>query len=440
MSCSALLKIFLLFSAICLLSIFLFVPTQKLPLLEFYDPTALPRNKTIPNAVYWQPAIPSQLYVHSATYALPAENLNGYVIKVIAIVNRKDPGIHAAISCSCVCPYGTFPALLADYPEHHGEPYTAATLTCDVRQYADFTRTIRMTLQCQMRSVSGSVELDVAPPPAVDPPALSMAMCGPVIFGQDVRPERIVEWVEYYRIMGVSKFFIPVYYTSPFFSNVTAEVLRVLRYYEDRELVEVGNWTIPVEIERKMHYNGQLAAVNECMMKAYRYFDYVVVVDFDEYIISQHGTGLDAIVQKGSRDCVTVRHAAVKTSLSATAPPGDISQHLVRHLHRDSKIWNINERTKYICRPRCVLEAGVHFIHKSRPNTRLLVGANTEETLVLHFSEGLIGAGAPLVDVDMERFFGLARLQRLTDTVNTVYRSIFNSTGGVKYIWHKWRK
>ncbi|XP_055355378.1 beta-1,4-galactosyltransferase galt-1-like [Paramacrobiotus metropolitanus] len=267
-----------------------------------------------------------------------------------------------------------------------------------------------MTLQCQMRNVSRSVDLDVATPPFwPEPPPLSMALCGPIVFGQDIRPEHIVEWVEYYRIMGVSKFFIPVYYTSPF-SDVPAELLWVLWYYEDLELVEVVNWTLPVEIERKVHYNGQLAAINGCVMKAYGYWDYVVVVDFDEYIISQDGTGLDAIVQKGSLDCVTIRHSAVKNSLSVPATSDDIGQHLVRHLQRDSFVWPANDRTKYVCRPQSVLEAGIHFIHKIRPNARLLQGANTEETLVLHFREALIGAGATLVDVDMDRFFGLQRL------------------------------
>jgi Glycosyltransferase family 92 len=104
------------------------------------------------------------------------------------------------------------------------------------------------------------------------PPKMSFAHCGAPIWGRVDRPAGIIEFIEYYRLMGVSKFF---WYDMDA-SNRTRDVLR---YYASKGVVHLTKWILPwTQSEGKViHYFGQLAALYDCAMKTSASHDHTVV-------------------------------------------------------------------------------------------------------------------------------------------------------------------
>jgi hypothetical protein len=152
---------------------------------------------------------------------------------------------------------------------------TAGRIRC---QFPDHVRqSSHVDLRCRYSKyyLSGIVTLPV--PVAVQdrqpPAALSFAHCGPPIFGKYDHPAGIVEFVEYYRLMGVSKFF---WYEM----DVSNRTKAVLDYYEREGLMEVTKWSIPEAIGVRIHYFGQLAILYDCLLKTSLTHDYTVFCEY----------------------------------------------------------------------------------------------------------------------------------------------------------------
>ena len=94
------------------------------------------------------------------------------------------------------------------------------------------------------------------------------------------RAYELIEWVELNRLLG-SQFF--TFYNYSFANNIQ----HVLSYYSERGLAEVLPWNLPTSVQdpEKIHYYGQLAALNDCLYRNRYKTKYLAFIDLDEFII-----------------------------------------------------------------------------------------------------------------------------------------------------------
>lgn len=112
----------------------------------------------------------------------------------------------------------------------------------------------------------------------------SFAICAKLIYG-DPDLELTIEWLEYYRHLGVSK-------VLAFTHNLTAEAMTVIKHYEDTGFLETMPFDFPQQdnpYRRVGQKNGQ--AWNDEQVVVYHCYDrlinfkFVGVIDFDEFIV-----------------------------------------------------------------------------------------------------------------------------------------------------------
>jgi len=102
-------------------------------------------------------------------------------------------------------------------------------------------------------------------------------ICVPIAFGQ-ISPVGFVEWIEMYKLLGVGEFNV---YDSNMVNMTT-----VFDYYVNNGVLKVHPMPSPVDAEG---FNGakvaSAASLNDCMMSNVYRYQFVIVVDFDEFIL-----------------------------------------------------------------------------------------------------------------------------------------------------------
>ena len=116
----------------------------------------------------------------------------------------------------------------------------------------------------------------VTPPPTNSSMKTNFTIClGPLF--KIKKANRLIEFIEMHRILGVEKFAIYDY-------SISTKVLEQLKFYTRNGIVEVLPWKIPHGL-RGIFYNNQMGMLNECL---YRYMfrtKYIAFIDLDERII-----------------------------------------------------------------------------------------------------------------------------------------------------------
>jgi hypothetical protein len=111
-----------------------------------------------------------------------------------------------------------------------------------------------------------------------------------------------VEWVELHRMFGVSEFNI---YNGSISSNMSS----VFKYYSDRDVLRVFPMPPPInEFSERGAKLGSPASLNDCMMRNWYRYRYMIVIDFDEVIIP------------GSHDNYTSMLSAIDVARNLTSP------------------------------------------------------------------------------------------------------------------------
>lgn len=126
----------------------------------------------------------------------------------------------------------------------------------------------------------------------------SSVICVPPIRG-DLYKDTIVEWIEFYRIIGVSHFVLYDHSIGP-------QTSEILKQYENKGTVSIIPWKIPSceEIYREekklnqsstgslctgkkfwVHYYGQHGAVHDCLLRAVGFSRWIGFLDIDEYVL-----------------------------------------------------------------------------------------------------------------------------------------------------------
>ncbi len=109
-----------------------------------------------------------------------------------------------------------------------------------------------------------------------------------------------IQFFEYYRIHGVTKFYVPTRFP------LSQSSRRLLNYYAKLGLVEIDSWQVdfPVCIQRDWEYCSQTSQISECVMRSAYQHRYVLLGDFDELIqpVDKSLTLLDFINRHMEKD------------------------------------------------------------------------------------------------------------------------------------------
>ncbi|OWA50840.1 hypothetical protein BV898_15345 [Hypsibius exemplaris] len=289
---------------------------------------------------------------------------------------------------------GTF--ILEKLPESHDEDGTSINMAAGRLRLGLPETTINMThvdVYCRhnVYGYSGTVTYSIPAVTTKEPANLTFAHCGLIYGLYNENQAAVVEFIEYYRLMGVSKF----YWNG---LAVGERTMEVLRYYEKKGIMQFTNWILPFNETsgKSVHYHGQVAMQYDCMLKTATNYDYTVMSDLDEYFAtSLQPATFASIVHNGTSDCATVRSDFMdkNATYSDTFDPqsGLPLLRTATVTQRTNWVNPVSIRSKYVCRMRTVDLPMIHLVNRFKiyaEGGTLMVEQTSpepEETLLLHF-------------------------------------------------------
>ncbi|KAH8249338.1 hypothetical protein KR032_008589 [Drosophila birchii] len=281
----------------------------------------------------------------------------------------------------------------------------------------------------------------------------------------------LMEYLEFYALLGVSHFTFYNHTLGPHAScvlqsyqqglvpgNLTAHDLQPLlpaeaarnatprvltsEHYQ-RPTVSILPWNLRMRSQKEIRTEGLFAALNDCLYRTMFRYKYLALVDLDEFIVPRYSDTLnelisslnqrfrnrntgaysfqnafyylqfaDDVLASSGIDGGTDQLASVRASL--------VTQ---RKTRRRYKLHPQKQRSKYICKPEAVVEAGNHFVWEFAPGKGSL-NVPPKEAILQHYRVCEFGGNdcikAPsIVDRTTTKY-----VNRLVQRVDAVYRHL----------------
>lgn len=114
--------------------------------------------------------------------------------------------------------------------------------------------------------------------------------CIKPFYGAWNSPLALIEFIEMYKILGVSHFV--------FYENLIGKEARlILDFYSAQGFATIFHWTLPFS-RKDILPNAHLTCINDCKMRVINRFEYLVHVDVDEFILPRNRiTTLHGLIQ-----------------------------------------------------------------------------------------------------------------------------------------------
>ena len=192
----------------------------------------------------------------------------------------------------------------------------------------------------------------------------------PIHFDYDKTLE-LIEFLEMNKILGVTKFTL-------YNDTMSPEVSCVLRHYIAEGGVVVLPWKLNMISQKEIRTEGLFAALNDCLYRNMNDFRYLMLIDFDEFVIPHMNDTLPEMLQFLDQQKIVVGGRRINPKKTSSYsfqnsffylqfPDDEESRNwpalrILRKTRRKEKFNPQKQRSKYICVPRNVKEAGNHFI------------------------------------------------------------------------------
>ncbi|XP_076289248.1 uncharacterized protein LOC143213364 [Lasioglossum baleicum] len=201
-----------------------------------------------------------------------------------------------------------------------------------------------------------------------------LAVCVKPLHYDYNRVLQLVEFIELHGLLGAT-------HVTLYNDTVGAEAGCALKYYEAKGLVTVLPWHhLDMISQLEIRTEGLFAALNDCLYRSMYKYEYVALVDLDEFIIPRHNdTIIDLIRWMGSRmntkstGAYSFQNAffylqwADDPFIVTSRTPIEAGLITLRKTRRRAKLHPHKQRSKYICKPQNVVEAGNHFVWEFIP-------------------------------------------------------------------------
>ena len=183
----------------------------------------------------------------------------------------------------------------------------------------------------------------------------------------------VVDFIEMSRLLGAETFTLYVINVG---TSVDRRVLAQLKQaYAEEGILEVVELQGVFEMERPLHYYGELRAINDCLYRNMYRSSYLVFQDLDEMIVPRkHQTWLEAIQEM---DPNSAKSGYVFKNMYMTATkPSTLIKYVryqqqckqmkmplyLRNLDRANCDYPHFQRSKYIARPELIHDLDIHGI------------------------------------------------------------------------------
>lgn len=291
------------------------------------------------------------------------------VIRVMAIILRRKK----VNECQVWSQNSTqrFPAKTRVIHENWSLPYTAAFILCEIPTTLEPTHAMPVLNGEVDRSSSLSVR--VFPK---GPPVGNLSVCVKPFHYEFNRAVWLVEFIEFYRLLGTDQF---IFYNH----TVGPDVQEVLTFYQNLGVVTVLPWALPVTSQKQIRTEGIFTALNDCNLRSVGRYSLAAMVDVDEFLVPRKHNSLPEVVQSlGEYDAYifqnvffylywendTAVHDALYGREDALGPGLFGEEALVPYLLTAYKTRRLTtphkpgQRSKYIVRPERVVEVGNHVV------------------------------------------------------------------------------
>lgn len=201
-----------------------------------------------------------------------------------------------------------------------------------------------------------------------------LAVCVKPLHYDYNRVLQLVEFIELYRLLGAT-------HVTLYNDTVGNEADCALKYYKNKGLVTILPWhRLDMISQREIRTEGLFAALNDCLYRSMYKYEYVALVDLDEFIIPRHNdTIVDLIRWMSSRintkstGAYSFQNAffylqwADDPFVTMSRTPTEAGLITLKKTRRRTKLHPHKQRSKYVCKPQGVVEAGNHFVWEFIP-------------------------------------------------------------------------
>lgn len=197
-----------------------------------------------------------------------------------------------------------------------------------------------------------------------------MAVCVKPFHNKMDKAIWLTEFIEMYRIQGAEHF---IFYNH----TVGPNVQKVLNFYQKQNILTILNWNLPLISKKQIRTEAIFSAINDCNLRASGYFEYLAIVDLDEYILPSNETNLVTYLDKKNRDdkkYATFQFQNVfhylywentTESMKEDWPSEELPYLLTQtKLRRTKNPHKHGVRSKYVTRPEKVKTVGNHGVWK----------------------------------------------------------------------------
>ena len=247
-------------------------------------------------------------------------------------------------------------------------------------------------------------------PSALPPPQHQLSVCVKPFHYEFNRVQQLIEFIELNRLLGVTHF---TFYNH----TVGPQVDCVLRRYIDQGLVDVLPWQqLDVVSQKEIRTEGIFASLNDCLYRRMFDTELLLFIDFDELIIPRQRFTL--VEMMSSLNVSATKTAAYyfrnaffylqwpddvsgSSSSASSHPQPNLPLITLQKTRRNVKLHPHRIRSKYICRPRRVVEVGNHFVWEFRSGA---VAYHVPDTVAImhHYRSCEFGGEACLANPSIE--------------------------------------
>ncbi|XP_055592799.1 uncharacterized protein LOC129744346 isoform X2 [Uranotaenia lowii] len=221
-------------------------------------------------------------------------------------------------------------------------------------------------------------------------------------------------------------------------------------YQKPRITVNILPWNLRMRSQKEIRTEGLFASLNDCLYRSMYRYSHVALIDLDEFIIPHHNdTLIDLInwlskrinsrttgaysfqnaffyLQFADDDLIYGVEGPTSEGVSEQqrVPTAEVNLRAAltsqRKTRRRSKLHPQKQRSKYICKPEAVIEAGNHFVWEFCPG-RGSLNVPADAAILHHYRVCEFGGddcvkSPSVVDRTAHRYS-----KRLLDRVGTVY-------------------
>ncbi|XP_015597945.1 uncharacterized protein LOC107269043 [Cephus cinctus] len=207
----------------------------------------------------------------------------------------------------------------------------------------------------------------------------SLAICVKPLHYNYNRVLQLVEFIELHRLLGAT-------HITLYNDTLGVEAGCTLREYERQGWITLLPWHhLDMISQREIRTEGLFAALNDCLYRSMYKYDYVALLDLDEFIIPRHNYTIPDLM-KWTNSRINIKSAGAYSfqnaffylqwaddpNVALSRTPTEAGLITLRKTRRRMKLHPHKQRSKYVCKPEYVVEAGNHFVWEFIPGHNTL--------------------------------------------------------------------